>query len=333
MKKKLLAFLLIILLAMPLLLIGCNNKEKLHIVFLGDSVGEGIAGIRPVSERERDAYYGIVGARNSYDFKNRAISGSRSRDLLRFIQKPDNGIRMTQSRLRSADIIHVSILGNDLLLADLARMIATIAVEDFSYVQEIADEAFSNIAQIVEILKDYNPTAFLLMQPIYNPVFTDSTLITPVQRAELAAHDIYPEQYREILGVAVSMVNAAMHDYLAEHPGSYYIIDVYAEFDKIFAQDEEQGKRLIFIDAAHPSALGHGVMADMIQTQLEELGLANTKVALAKYKKMRIAQLERLYKNAFDITPVKRQIKNARSCSEVTFAYFDAIEGQMPDYC
>ena len=317
---------------MPLLLASCNTKEKIHIVFLGDSIGEGIAGMVPVSERERDAYYGIVGARNGYDFKNRAISGSRSRDLLRVIKQPDDGVRMTQSRLRTADIIHISILGNDLLLADLTRIIANVAEEDYSYVQEIADTAYDNIAQSIELLKEYNPTALLLMQPVYNPVFADSTLLTPAQRVELASYGIQPAQYREMLDKAVARVNASMHDYLAQHPGSYYIIDAYAEFDRIFAQDEEQGKRLIFVDGAHPTALGHAVMADMIQAQLEELGFANAKKALANYKKMRIAQLERLYKESFDIAPVKRQIKKASSCSEVSFAYFDAIEGQMPIY-
>ncbi|MGI6213738.1 MAG: SGNH/GDSL hydrolase family protein [Christensenellales bacterium] len=332
MKRKLLTLILIFVFALSLGLSGCNTKEKIHIVYLGDSIGEGIAGIRPVSERERDAYYGIVGIRNGYDFKNRAISGSRSRNLLALLKEPDDGIRMTQSLIRSADIIHVSILGNDLLLANLARMISTISEGDFSYIQEIADTARDNIAEIVEILKDYNPDAVLLMQPVYNPLYPESTLITPAQRAELATYNIQPSQYREFLGVAVSMVNASMHDYLEEHPGSYYIIDAYAEFDRVFAEDEEEGKHLIFVDAVHPSAEGHAVMADLIQEQLEELGLADKQSALAKYKKMRISQLERLYKESFDIKPAKAQIKKAESCSEVTAIYFDAIRGQMPDY-
>ena len=54
---------------------GLRPEGKIHIVFLGDSIAEGIAGMRPVSERERDAYYGVLGIRNGYDFKNRAISG------------------------------------------------------------------------------------------------------------------------------------------------------------------------------------------------------------------------------------------------------------------
>lgn len=76
MKKKLLVFLLIAVFVLPFSLMGCNKAEKLHILTLGDSIAEGIAGMRPVSERERDAYYGIIGIRNGYDFKNRGISGS-----------------------------------------------------------------------------------------------------------------------------------------------------------------------------------------------------------------------------------------------------------------
>ena len=95
----------------------------------------------------------------------------------------------------------MSILGNDLLLANLARMISTISEGIFLHT-EIADTARDNIAEIVES-KDYNRSGAGAagVQPLYR-----SPPYHARARAELATYNIQPSQYR-VLGVAVSMVN------------------------------------------------------------------------------------------------------------------------------
>lgn len=225
MKKKLLILLLIIVIAAPLLLIGCQEKEKLHILTLGDSIAEGIAGMRPVSERERDAYYGVIGIRNGYDFKNRAISGSKTAALLNLIQQEDTGVKMTQSLIRSADIIHVSILGNDLLLSDLGAIIVAAANDNYDNLNAILDTATRNFAQIVETLKGYNSTAVYFFQTVYNPVFGKTILINEKAEAALAEKGIYEDQYRALTDGILTKLNKIVHDYLAAHPGAYYIMD------------------------------------------------------------------------------------------------------------
>lgn len=332
MRKKLLIFLLIAVIAMPLMLTACNNKDKVHILTLGDSIAEGIAGMRPVSERERDAYYGIIGIRNGYDFKNRGISGSKSKDLLALIQEEDNGVRMTQTLIRTADIIHISILGNDLLLADIGKLITSVASGDNTEIDKIANTARTNVGQIIEILKAANPDAVMFFQTVYNPVTENSTLITPSSRAALAELGIQPSQYRELSNSIVSKVNAVVHEYLAAHPGAFHLIDGQAEFNRIYNENTGRGKDLVFVDDAHPSAEGHAIFADMAQAKLEEIGLANRKQALKKYKEMRIEQLNRMYTATVDVRAVKKKINKAKSCAEITEIYFDAIEDKMPDY-
>lgn len=332
MKNKLVVLILLSALVLTFALTGCAAKEKLHIVFLGDSIAEGIAGIRPVSERERDAYYGIIGERNGYDFKNRAVSGSRSRDLLARLKREDEGVRMTQSLLRSADIIHVSILGNDLLLSDIGKLITSAATGDTSLIDSIVATAQSNIDQIVAILKEYNPDALLIFQTVYNPVFESSTLITPSSRIALEQLGILPAQYRELAGDIVKQVNATVHNYLEANPDTFYIADGYAEFDRIYNENPERGKALIFVDDAHPSAEGHGVMADMNQAILERADYANHKTAVKNYKQMRIKQLERMYSDTVNVKGVSKQIKKAKSCEQITEIYFAAIKDKMPKY-
>lgn len=332
MRKRILILLLLAALILPTVLAGCARKEKIHIVFLGDSIAEGIAGMRPVSERERDAYYGVLGIRNGYDFKNRAISGSRSRDLLRRLKEEDKGIRMAQTLVRTADIVHVSILGNDLLLADIGRLITSTAAGDYTYINEIVATAATNIAGIVETIKDYNPDALFIIQLVYNPIFENSTLITAKARADLEELDVYPEDYRRLADELVSMVNKVVYDYLDEHPGAFYIVDMQKEYNRILAENPERGKAMIFVDDAHPSSEGHAVMADMNQKILEATGYANPKTALKNYKKMRIEQLNRLYSETVNVKSVKKQINKAKSCEEVTEIYYAAIKDKMPDY-
>jgi len=339
MKKRLIVILIILVLcAAPV--IGCFLQaatiegEKLHIITLGDSIAEGIAGMVPVSERERDAYYGLVGQRNNYDYKNRAISGSRSRDLLARLKATDeDGIRMTQSLIKEADIIHVSILGNDLLLADIGKILAEVAAQNYTTIDGIVDTARINIAQIFECLQAQKKAdAVIFFQTVYNPVFEDSDLISASSRATLAGLGIQPSQYREFTNDIVARVNAVVHEYLAAHPGTFYLMDGQAEFERIYQEDAERGRDMIFVDDAHPSSEGHAVMADMTQATLEELGLANAKSALKAYKAIRIEQVERLYSDVVDVKAVTKKIKKTKSCAELTEYYYDTIDGKTPNY-
>ncbi|MFA5449124.1 MAG: SGNH/GDSL hydrolase family protein [Clostridia bacterium] len=335
MKKKILILILILSLAASFLLTACNDnksEDKLRIIFLGDSVGEGVAGMAPISERERDAYFGSVSLRNGYEFRNRAISGSRSRQLLDYIQVEDEGIWMTQSLIRSADVIHVSILGNDIMLSDISEMVTGLVKDDEVLLNKVIDTARDNIAEIVRILKEYNPDAILIIQTVYNPIFGKNILITPDAEVELAELGIGEDGYRALASEIIVRVNAVIHQYLALHPGAFHIVDGFAEYDRIYREDPERGRDLIFVDDAHPSSEGHGVLADLNQTLFEELGLADAKSALKKYKSMRIEQLERIYSKRIDVRAAKREINRAKTKEEVTELYYDLIDGILPNY-
>jgi len=331
MRKKLIVFMLILIVAASFLFTGCN-KEPLKIVFLGDSISEGIAGMSPLSERDRYAYYGVLGEINGYEFKNRAVSGSMTKDLLAYIQQEDNDARLVRTNIAEADIIQISILGNDLLLNDMGKMIIDTANEDFEYLDSIIDTARANIASIVAELKSLNSDGVIFFQNVYNPIFEDSMLVNVQSRAALSEMDIQPSEYRELGAVILSKLNGVLTEYLEEHPGAFYIIDSYAEFDRIYKEDAERGKALVFSDDIHPSVEGHAVLSDINQAKLEELNLADKKSAVKLYKELRIEQLERMFGDSVDVKAVKKQINNAESCPEITEIYFDAIRGKTPIY-
>lgn len=331
--KKLLLLMLILIFMASFMLTGCNKDEPLKIVFLGDSIAEALAGMTPISERDNYGYYSLIGRRNGYIFKNRAISGYKSQGLLDIIkQQEDTDARMLRTLLTTSDIIHISILGNDLLLSNLGEIIYSAAQNNFDKINGIIAEAEDNFAEIVSVLKGYNPDAVIMFQTVYNPVFTDSILITAETRVKLEALGIYETQHRELAGNILAMLNGVIHNYLAEHPGAFYIIDACAEFERIYQADPERGKALIFTDYVHPSSEGHAVMADLIQAKLEELKLASKKPAVKKYREIKIEQLERMYKDTVNVKAVKRQLKKADTCEEITEIYFRAIRDKMPAY-
>lgn len=310
---------------------GCSSYQ-IEILFLGDSIAEGLAGISPISERERYAYYGVLGIRNEYIYRNRAVGGHRTSNMLELIQREDTDIRMIQSHIKNADIIHVSIIGNDLLQNNLGKLMYEWAQGDTTMVESILESAERNFAEIVDFIKENNPKATVFFQNVYNPVLGKTRLISDTYRQQLSALDIQESEYRELGAEILGELNNIISRYLADNPESFYLIDAYGEFDRIYQEDILRGQRLISRDAVHPSTEGHAVLADLTQQKLEELNLASPKKALKNYKTLRKQQLKELYKDSVNIRKVNSLINKATTCSQVTERYFEAILDKQPNY-
>lgn len=119
-----------------LVLPACGKKvsyeqtSQQHILFLGDSIAEGIAGPAPLESRENYAYFGILGQINGYTYNNRAISGNQTGEFLSYISREDQDAYRTNTLIREADIICISIGGNDLLFSNFPHMIYEFAARE-----------------------------------------------------------------------------------------------------------------------------------------------------------------------------------------------------------
>lgn len=343
MKKKIIASVLcvVLLACCAAALAACNNDgetaEKTEIVYLGDSIAEGILGASPLGLRHEYAYANVLGRRNDFEYYNHSVSGHLTKDLLALLNNDlgYDGARGLILHVQEADIIHVSILGND-LLQDMSMndVVLEAAQGLYTIIDGIAETAYENITGIVARIRELNPDATLIFQNVYNPLSEKSTLVDAETRATLAAeHDTYPEDFRQLGAGILDRLNGVLDRYLAEHPGAFIIADAQAEFDRIFAEDYERGKDLIYPDYIHPSNEGHAVLADLTQGILEEQGLANASAALAEYKTMRKNVLDNYFDGiAADIDGVKAAIDAAADCAAVTEAFFDATRGLTPDY-
>ena len=141
---------LLLVICFAVSLTSCNKKKTednkiTSIVFLGDSICEGVAGPAPLQERVNYSYYGILGQINGIEAHNRSVSGYHTKHLLDYISRDDPNYEpvlenqpmvneetasLTQTLIRTSDVIHISILGNDLLQFDFPIMILELAARE-----------------------------------------------------------------------------------------------------------------------------------------------------------------------------------------------------------
>ena len=215
--------------------------EQTRYVVLGDSISRG-AGIRNPDE----ACYGrIIANTNGYAYANFGVDGNMSDDLLNKLYR-DSGVI---NAVKAADIISISIGGNDFLRDNMPAMIAKGLVENYGQIDRIVAEFSANFNVIIAKIKEYNPRALLLVQTLYNPM--EGTALV-----------------NKVYAQALSQLNAVYTGYAASHPGEIEIVDVAAAF---------AGRSgLIAIDTIHPNAEGNYLIARTIQAKLYELGRAST---------------------------------------------------------
>lgn len=237
--KKIIAILLSSVMILGMFgICGYAEAEKPFYLVLGDSIAYG-SGI----SNSRNACYGrIVADTNGYDYANHSVPGHTTTNLINRL-KDETVI----ADLKKADIISISIGGNDFLMSNLiGLMFDSIVLGDHSEFDRIADGFYANFCRIVDIINSHNADAVILMQTLYNP-----------QSGYLR------EPYQE----GADRINAAIERYDAENPGEIIIVDVASVLGDDTANYAD--------DEIHPSAQGNEIIANVILNKLEELELGS----------------------------------------------------------
>ena len=346
-------------------------SDKTQIVYLGDSIAEGILGASPLPLRHEYAYGNVIGRRNDYSYANHSVSGHLTDDMLKLISNEVgyDGARMLVSNIQTADIVHISIIGND-ILQDRDIELEGNPYGDYVSMHQVvcdamirnnyeglnlalygtADESgtggsYANLVQIVERLIELNPDAVIIFQKVYNPIFSvDTPLVKPLTRDELkkAGVDITLDSLHALGDNLIGRMNAVLQKVIdkfidaktAADKWTLTSVDALAAFNAIYEADgAKRAWNLIYPDGIHPSNEGHAVLADLTQQKLEELRLANKDNALAAYKQMRIDFINNNFAGKIsNAEQVKANINAATSCADVTKIFFAATKGIIPDY-
>ena len=232
--KKILCVLLSALLAFACTLPAFAADGAKNYVVLGDSIAQGSG----LYNSDQAAYGRIVADTNGYNYANFGVNGLRSWDLIEQLKTDP-----VASAVAAADIVSLSIGGNDYLQQDLPKIFSDIARGDYKIINDIQNNFRGYFAEIISLLKAANPDVALFVQTLYNPQYG-------------ALRDAY--------GMATSRINEVITGYLAENPGAFYLVDTVPVM--------EGHPEYIAVDTIHPSAVGNVELARLVLQRLYEEG-------------------------------------------------------------
>lgn len=241
MKKFISLFLSLILVLSATSLCFADGTEDtpLKYVVIGDSIARG-AGLWNPDE----AVYGrIVANTNGYEYHNYAVDGTRTCDLIGRIKESE-----VAESIRGADIISISVGGNDFLRGNIAAVTLMTLAGNRKMLNEIIDTLYSNFCIIIDEIKELNPDAVILVQTLYN----SGGLVL-----------FYP-----VFEIALESLNGCFYRYQQENPGSIEIVDIYSAF-KLNGIN-------VCGDTIHPNAGGNKIIAREVLVKLNELGLGDS---------------------------------------------------------
>lgn len=211
--------------------------ENTFYLVLGDSIAYGSGLTNSVA-----ACYGkIVADTNGYEYANHSVPGHTSANLITKLKEEE-----VIADLEKADIINISIGGNDFLKSDLKQIMTDALVNgNYTKLDKIVNNFYNNLCTIIDIINSHNPDATILVQTLYNPQSSDLL--------------------RDAYQMGVDRLNNAIKKYDSKNPGEIVIVDV----GKALGADMAN----YAADTIHPSAKGNEKIAQTVLNKLYELKL------------------------------------------------------------
>ncbi len=240
MYKRLISFIIAVLVIFGCLMTAFAEEKPVYVL-LGDSISEGYG----VANSSEASFGRIIADTNDYVYVNYG-KAARTTDGLRAQVFANEDVRAS---ITDADIISISIGGNDFLCDDRVVLIALGSLLDLDtrIIGEIENRVLENYNAIISEIRTLNPDAVILFQYIY------SSWYGPLGNA-----------YQRI----VDRINKCIDRCAEENPGEFYIVDV----PSVMAGHKE----LVATDTIHPNADGNVAIAKLIQAKLVDLGLADS---------------------------------------------------------
>ena len=236
--RKIISVLLSVLLICSAFAVNVSAMGKLNFVVLGDSIAYGSGLVNPVG-----ACYGkVVADTCDFNYENFSIPGSTTDALLLVLE----GEAVIEA-VKEADIISISIGGNDFLMNNIiGLMVDSIVKKDYSEFDKIAETNYANLCEIMRVIRTANPDALVLLQTLYNP----------------------QEGYmREPCQYGADCINSGILRYAEENPDNVAVVDVATAL----GDDMDN----FATDGIHPSAKGNELIAKEVLSTLNSLGVTD----------------------------------------------------------
>ena len=217
-----------------------------NYLLLGDSIAYGAGLIN-----SQDACYGkIVADTNGYNYENYAVNGYTSAAVLSHID-----VDFVREGVRRADIISISVGGNDFLTKNLLALLIEGEIGNNRRFDEVEETFAKNFAAIIAKIRGLNSHATILVQTLYNP-----------------SKFLFTDMYQK----GVDVINGAIRNYRNENPGAIDIVDIESAF-------AGHAREYIAFDTIHPNSRGNLVIAKVVLQKLYSLGLGSTTEPVVNY--------------------------------------------------
>lgn len=143
-------------------------KKNVHLVALGDSLTQGVG-----DQQKNGGYVGIIKKQIEKNYNttvhtsNYGIAGDRSDQILDRLKTE----KKFQSKLKSADVIVMTVGGND-LMQSLQKNIFVSSQSKFTSKMQTANTRYvAKLNQLLKGVRKYNPDAPIFLFSVYNPFY------------------------------------------------------------------------------------------------------------------------------------------------------------------
>lgn len=234
--KKFISVFLSIIMLFSCFSVSTSAAYKYRYVVLGDSIAYG-TGLLNASE----ACYGkAVADTCGFVYSNHSVPGATTHSLIYRLN--DNVVSFN---VEMADIISISIGGNDFFDELGTLLYDAIVKKDYKEYDKLAFGVYSNISTAIDRIRDRNYDAVILLQTLYNPQF---------------------DHLKEVYQQGADRINDAIYRCARENSG-VVVVDV--------ASALNGDERNFADDTMHPSARGNEKIANEVLKTLRKLGYTN----------------------------------------------------------
>lgn len=220
------------------------------LLLMGDSIPDAY-GIR---NRDEACYGRIVADTDHFIYRNIGITATDSGELIDLIDlyalwdKERNGWRNVTDYIAEADIICLSVGGNDFFDREdtVKLLVGALFGVNRKTLDAIAAQYYENLCGLLDRIDAINPDAVVIVQTLYSVWYGFGAI---ANRA------------------CSKRVNAMIEKYDREHPGRIHICDIASAM---------HGKpRNLADDCVHPNAQGNVAIARILLQKLFDLGLGS----------------------------------------------------------
>lgn len=244
-----------------------STKYK-SLTILGDSIASGcmLPQYEPGDNYSAPNSFGNMLGESFESYKNFAVDGRTTDELLNALQSPDEELAET---LSNADVTIISIGGNDFLRPMISAMLNESEFDESRFSEDssldISDEEFQNalnsaleaakgvdvtktldnIRKCAELISDINPNTEIILMTVYDPFSGNESL--------KAASEVAQEKL-SLLNFGLTLLES----------DKVSVIDVYSAFDG----KSDKYTNISAMDI-HPNADGHNKIYALLKRQLK----------------------------------------------------------------